>query len=208
MRSDLGRSAFTAALLSALLLGTACKNDPGTPAPKGDAAKEDAAKKDSAKVTDEATEKATVVSVDKATRTVTLKNKDGKTFPVACGPEVRNFDQIAAGNVVVVKYMRSLEVAMVKPGEAVTPPTAAVAAGRAEQGAKPGAAIAGQVTATVKIESVDQEKHVVVFTAPGGGLRVVAVQRPEGREFMKGLKPGDQVQITWTEAVAISVEKE
>ena len=191
MRSDFGRSAFTAALLSAVLLGTACKNEPGTPAPKGDAAK-----KDSAKVTDEATEKATVVSVEKATRTVTLKNKDGKSFPVVCGPEVRNFDQIAAGNVVVVKYLRSLEVAMVKPGDAATPPTAAVAAGRAEPGAKPGAAIAGQVTATVKIESVDQANHVVVFTPPGGGLRAVTVQRPEGRKFMKKLKPNDQIQIT------------
>ena len=203
MRTHLGRCASTAALLSALFVGTACKSDSGTPAPK-----DAAAKKDSAKVSDEATEKATVVAVDKATRTVTLKNKEGKTFPVTCGPEVRNFDQIAPGNVVVVRYVRSLEVAMVKPGEAAAPPSAAVAAGRAEPGAKPGVAVAGQVTATVKIESVDPEKHVVVFTPPGGGLRVVAVQRPEGREFMKGLKPGDQVQITWTEAVAISVEKE
>jgi hypothetical protein len=143
-----------------------------------------------ASVTDQATEKAKVVAIDKAARTITLKDKDGKTVSLRAGPEVRNFDQIAAGNVVVVKYMRSLEVAMVKPGEAVTPPTAAVAAGRAEVGAKPGAAIAGQVTATVKIESVDQEKRRRLHGA-GGGLRVVAVQRPEGREFMKALKPGD-----------------
>ena len=204
MRSDLGRSAFTAALLLGGLLGTACKNEPGSGDSKGDATKAP----DAAKVTDEATEKATVVAVDKATRVVTLKNKEGKTFPVQCGPEVRNFDQIAAGNAIVIRYVRSLAIALVKPGEMGAPPTAAVAAGRAEPGAKPGAAVAGQVTATVKIESVDQEKHVVVFTPPNGGLRVVSVQRPEGREFMKGLKPGDQVQITWTEAIAISVEKE
>ena len=198
MRSDFGRLSFSAALLLGGLLGAACKNQPEAAASKSD----------SAKVTDEATEKATVVAVDKATRVVTLKNKEGKTFPVQCGPEVRNFDQIAAGNVVVVRYVRSLAVALLKPGEVGAPPTASIAAGRAEPGAKPGGAVAGQVTATVRIESVDQANHVVVFTPPNGGLRVVSVQRPEGREFIKGLKPGDPVQITWTEAVAISVEKE
>ncbi len=197
MRSEKTRFACTAALLLSGLFAAGCKNQPETAAPRSD----------SAKVSDEATEKATVMSVDKPNRLVTLKDKDGKTFPVQCGPEVRNFDQIAPGLTVVVHYVKSLAVALVKPGEVAPPPSAALAAGRAEQGAKPAAMVAGQVTATVRIESVDPVNYVVTFTPPNGGLRAVTVQRPEGREFMKGLKAGDQVQITWTEAVAISVEK-
>ena len=40
---------------------------------------------------------ATVTDVDKATRTVTLKDTDGKEFTVVAGPEVSNFDQINLG---------------------------------------------------------------------------------------------------------------
>jgi len=198
MRTGTRRAALTAALLLGGLVAAGCKGEPETAAPKSD----------SAQVSDEATEKATVVSVDKAARLLTLKDKDGKTIPVQCGPEVRNFDQIVPGLTVVVRYVKSLAVALVKPGEVAPPPSATVASGRAEPGAKPAAAVAGQATATVRVESVDLAKNVVVFTPPGGGLRAVTVKRPEGREFIKGLKPGDQVQITWTEAVAISVEKE
>ena len=160
-----------------------------------------------AEVSKTVSEKASVVSIDKKNRLVTLKDKDGQTLTVLCGPEVRNFDQIEAGNSVVVRYLVSLAVALVKPNE--TPPASAtVAAGRAEKGDKPGAAVAGQITATVKIESVDLKKNLVVFTAPNGGLRAVNVERPEGVKFIQGIKPGDLVQITYTEALALSVEKE
>jgi hypothetical protein len=34
------------------------------------------------------------------------------------------------------------------------------------------------------------------------------VHRPEGQRFIRRLKPGDQVQITYTEAMAIWLEKQ
>jgi hypothetical protein len=124
------------------------------------------------------------------------------------GPEVRNFDQIEVGNSVVIHYKRSMAVSLVKPGESPAAASATVVAARAEKGAPPAAAIGGQVTATVKIESVDTAKNLVVFTDPSGGMHVVSVKRPEGKTFIQGLKAGDQVEITYTEAVAISVAKE
>ena len=36
--------------------------------------------------------------------------------------------------------------------------------------------------------------------------RTVDVPPPEGREFIKGLKKGDQVEIAYTEAFAIEVK--
>jgi hypothetical protein len=36
-------------------------------------------------------------------------------------------------------------------------------------------------------------------------VRTVAVERPEGQEFIRGLKKGDQVEITYTEALAMEV---
>jgi hypothetical protein len=206
MRSEITRDGPRAArrafgLVAALALAAAgvagCKSE-------GEAGTQ---KPGTAEVSKTVTEKASVVSVDKQNRLVTLKAKDGQTTTVQCGPEVRNFDQISAGDSVVVRYLVSLAVALVKPGE--TPPAAAtLAAGRAEKGEKPGAAVGGQITATVKIESVDLKKNLVVFTAPNGGLRAVNVEKPEGVKFIQGIKPGDLVQITYTEALAVSVEKD
>jgi hypothetical protein len=162
----------------------------------------------SAEITRTATEKAKVVAIDKATRLITLKNKEGETQAIPAGPEVKNFDQIAVGDSVVVHFLRSVAVELVKPGQAPPPAAAALVAGSAEKGDKPGALVGAAITATVRIESIDTKKNIVVFTAPSGGLRVVNVERPEGKKFIQELKVGDQVQITWTEAVAFSVEKE
>lgn len=162
-----------------------------------------------ASVANEVTKKAKVESVDKATRTVGLVGEDGKKGSVVCGPEIRNFDQIAVGDTVAVRYHESLAVSLVKPGEAPSPDSIALAAGRAAKGAQPAAGLGGQITQTVKIDSVDLKNHVVVFTPKDGGeQRSTVVKREEGKAFIAGLKPGDLVEITYTQAVAISVEKQ
>ena len=48
----------------------------------------------------------------------------------------------------------------------------------------------------------------VVFRAADGVMEVTEVRRPEGREFIRGLKPGDRVQITYSEALAVRVDKQ
>lgn len=162
---------------------------------------------ESAQVSQELRATARVVAVDAKTRVIALSDDQGSTWTVHAGPEVRNFDRIAAGDTVVVRYLESLAVSLAKPGD-VAAPSATIVAGRAKPGAMPGAAIGGQVTSTVRIELVDTGKNIVVFTPPGGGLRAVRVRREEGQKFIKGLKPGDQVTITYTEAMALSVEKQ
>jgi hypothetical protein len=61
------------------------------------------------------------------------------------------------------------------------------------------------VTAGVTIESVDTSFDTVTFRRPDGLVRTVAIQSPEGRKFIRTLKPGDEVEITYTEAVAVEV---
>ena len=83
---------------------------------------------------------ATVTAIDKATRTLTLKGADGKTFPLVAGPEVRNFDQIKVGSEVVVGYLEALAIELKKGGGAKVERVDSSADGRAEAGAQPGAA--------------------------------------------------------------------
>jgi hypothetical protein len=159
-------------------------------------------------VSQEVTAQASVQQIDPADRTITLQREDGTTFVVQAGPEVVNFDQIAVGDVLRVRYVESLAASLKDPDDTVQPASATLAAGAAEPGQKPGAAIGQQLNATVRIESVDTEQDIVVFTTPDGELRSARVVRPEGREFIEKLKPGDQVEITYTEALAISIERE
>jgi hypothetical protein len=163
---------------------------------------------ENAGVAEGVTVSATVQAVDLEKRLVTLKREDGSTFTVEAGPAVRNLPQLAAGDTVALRYVESVFVALKKPGDPVAPPEVSLEMRRAELGATPGGTVARDISATVKIESVDTAKHIVVFTAPDGALRAITVKRPTFQEYIKGLKPGDQVEITYTEAVAISVEKQ
>jgi len=57
---------------------------------------------------------ATVVGIDKAARTVSLKGPKGRVVDVAVSDEVRNFEQIHVGDNVVVKYMESFTLELKK----------------------------------------------------------------------------------------------
>jgi hypothetical protein len=148
---------------------------------------------------------AKVDSIDLATRTVTVSDGAGNEYVVEAGPEVRNLEQVEVGDEVVVSYYSALAAELKKPGEGVQGVQAEAAAGRAPVGERPAAAAGKTVTATIVIESVDAAENTVTFTGPRGH-RTVLVESAAGQEFIKQLKPGDEVQVTYTEALAVSVE--
>jgi hypothetical protein len=63
-----------------------------------------------------------------------------------------------------------------------------------------------QVATTVVIESVDRATSSVTFTGPAGMTRTVHVKDPEAQEFIAKLDQGDEVELVYTEAIAVSVE--
>lgn len=187
------RNSLAALALSALLTA-ACSSMGGSsssgPAP--------------AEISEETSATAQVVAVDAATRVITLRDTTG-TWAVQAGPEVVNFAQIAPGDNVTVRYRESLAVAVAPPGTGTAAPTTTVVAGVAAPGQRPAGAIGSQTTMTVRIESVDTAANIVVFTPASGGLRAIRVRTPEGQRFIRDLRRGDSVDVTWTEAVAMAV---
>lgn len=145
---------------------------------------------------------AIVTAVDKATRTLTLKGADGKMFPLAAGPEVRNFDQIQVGSEVVVGYLEALAIELKKGGGAKVERVDSAAGGRAEPGAQPGAMAARKVTATGDVIALDAATQTATLRGPN---RTVTLRVPDPKQFQL-IAVGDQMQITYTEAVAVSVE--
>lgn len=151
---------------------------------------------------------ATVVSIDAAKRLVELKGPKGHVETVEVPPEVRNLAQMKVGDKVVVKYSESLAGVIKPKGTSKTVNSADQVAGavRAAPGAKPGAAVGTAITITVVIQSVDTKTHHISFTGPEGLVRHVDVKDPQARKFITTLKKGDEVELTYTEALAISVE--
>jgi hypothetical protein len=149
---------------------------------------------------------AQVTAVDTVDRMITLRREDGKLFTVQAGPEVRNFNQIAAGDTLRVRYHESLSASKRPAGESVGA-VAAAAGARAAPGQTPAGGVAVGASVRVKIESIDHANSIVVFSLPGGELSTVRAQRREGQEFVKGLKVGDIVQLDYTAALALAIEK-
>jgi Cu/Ag efflux protein CusF len=146
---------------------------------------------------------ATVAKVDQATREVTLKTDDGQEYSFVAGPAVKNLAQVKAGDVVTATYTEAIAYEVMKGGTTQSVETA-LAAGSANPGKKPAGGIAQQTTVTVKITAIDPKVPSVTFVGPAGNTRTIKVKHPEKLE---GVSVGDTVELVYTEALAISVEK-
>lgn len=142
----------------------------------------------------------TIEAIDHASRIVTLKAEDGTFDDVLCGPEVQRFDALKVGDKVTFRYHESLVTAIKHAGEPAKPADAA-AITRAE-GSAPGGTIARQMTTVVTIAAIDAKVPSVSVKTEKGRLMSFKV---ENAKNLEGYKVGDPVQITYTQALAISV---
>lgn len=157
-------------------------------------------------VSDRLVQKTAIVeAVYMPSRMVALRTEDGVQSAVVVGPEVRNLDQVEVGDHVVVSYYEGIAAEVKKPGTGVEGVQEETSTARSPEGARPAGAVGSAVRTTVKIESVDTSVNTVTFRRQDGLVRTLAVRTPEGQRFIKGLRPGDEVEVTYTEAVAIEV---
>lgn len=159
-----------------------------------------------AMVTDGAEVRAIVETIDLATRKILLRGEEGGLMTVRVRPDVRRLNEIKPGDQIVVRYTEALAVRMAKPEEAGMPPSVETGASRAGSDQPPGAVAGDQATAIVTIQAVDPQRNTVTFVGPSGVTRRAFLQDPGLQEFARGLKPGDRVNVTYREAMAVSVE--
>jgi hypothetical protein len=147
---------------------------------------------------------ATVKSVDAAARTITLQGKGNETQTLKVGPEVKRFDEIAAGDTIEVEFEQGLFLEFQPAGSEVVAPQTAVAGGRASADQAPGAGVAAGVQATVTVTAIDLPNRMVVLQGPAGNLYQV---KAGPKIKLEKLKVGDHLLATYVEAVAIKLEK-
>ncbi len=145
---------------------------------------------------------ATVQAIDLKTRVVSLKGPDGNVVDLKVGEEAVNLPQVKVGDVVIVKFYESIAVEVIKPGQfAGAGEKSAIV--RAKPGEMPGGMAARQETVTATITAIDKAKSTITLKGPEGKAVTVKVEDPGNLEKVK---VGDELLITYTEALAISVE--
>jgi hypothetical protein len=148
---------------------------------------------------------ATVTALEKEQRLLSLQNESGRAMTIYVGPEVRNFEQIKVGDKVVATYQEAIAAAVTKPDQSQKQAQFDVESQRSKQGEMPHAEVSASMVATVTIDAVDASSNTLTFRRDDGMVRTVHVQDDGAKKFIKGLKQGDQVTVTYTEALAISV---
>jgi hypothetical protein len=149
------------------------------------------------------TKTAIVEAIDLKTRMVTLKDKDGNVWDLVVDAKVKNLPQVMVGDQVVTKYHESVVIQMANPG---TPSgvTTTQTSTEAKLGEMPAGTKSNQVTVVATIEAIDPNKAFVTLKGPEGKSVNVQVKDPKN---LDNVKVGDQVSITYTQALAISVQK-
>lgn len=144
---------------------------------------------------------ATITAIDAKTRAVTLKGPQGREVTLTAGPEVRNFAQMKVGDKVDVQYVEALSLELKKGGGMAVGKAESAGGLRAKEGAAPGGAIGRQVTVVADVIAVDPATQTVTLKGP---QRTVDLKVRDPAQFALVAK-GDQVEATYTEAVAIAV---
>ncbi len=147
---------------------------------------------------------ATVDAVDVDSRMLVVTGPAGNTVAFRVGPEVRNLAQVEVGDKLRVSFYSGYVIEMAEPGEAGA--EAELAAGRAAEGERPGAVLGAQIRQTVEILSVASDGTAVSFRDAEGVIQSIDVRREDSQRFARRLRPGDLVDISYSEAVAVSIE--
>jgi len=148
----------------------------------------------------------TVTEIDKQTRKMTLKGPDGELATVTASEDVERFNEIAVGDVITFEYYTYMMAEFRKPTEAeIAEPIVAVAeAGKAPEGMDPGAVVGAVVKAVVTVEILNRPNMLATVKGPRGNYLTIEM---EDEALMRNLNIGQQVILTYAEAMAISLNK-
>ena len=151
---------------------------------------------------------ATVTAVDVKNHLVAIQGPAGNETIIRVTDQVKNLPQVKIGDEVNITYYRSAVVNLVKTkGDVKLGTELSGAKASAPAGEKPAGVIEMEVTRTVEVVFVDPYQKFISFRGPDIGLRRVTLEnRPDLQHYLDELKKGDIVEVTYTEALAISLE--
>jgi hypothetical protein len=147
---------------------------------------------------------ATVQTINTGTREVSLSGPDGP-FSVKVGPDVKNLSKVRVGDKVVVSYYVGVAAQMAKGATKAADPALSSFDSSSQSNGRPSRMQGDSVTTRVIIEDVDPGTNTVAFKRADGSVHIIAVKSPNMQKFIRTLKRGDAVDVTYTESLAVNL---
>jgi hypothetical protein len=149
---------------------------------------------------------AQITAIDPKTRDITLEPPMGSPITLTASDDIVRFDEFAVGDLIQTTYSESISGELRAPTEAEleTPWVELDAAAKAQANMPPAAGLGRVVRAVCTIEGLDRAIGAVTVQDPRGRYHVIPDVDPA---YMEGVKVGDTIIITYSQAVALSLEK-
>ena len=145
---------------------------------------------------------ALVQAVNKADRTVTLRNAEGQSNTIKVPADV-NLNRLKKGQTVALGAYQSLSVRVLPPGSAALGATATV--GSTAPGQSEGRAWGQQLVVVNEVTAIDLATHTATLRGADGRSRTIAVKDPEMQDRMRNLRVGDLVELTYSETLVAKI---
>jgi hypothetical protein len=144
---------------------------------------------------------ATVEAIDATTRTLTVKDADGDFVPITVPRSMDRFSEIKVGDTITARYYDNIVIRLKPAGEpAVDSGSGGLTKGT---GGSPAGTAAMQRTITATITAID--RNVPSITFKGENVKWNYSSRVADKAALAKVKVGDRVDITWTEAMTVSI---
>lgn len=149
---------------------------------------------------------ASVEDIDYKNREVVLKGPLGNKVTFTVDQRVKRLDEVKVGDCVRADYYVSIAAELRKPtaAEKQTPIMLLDAAGKAPPGTAPAAGGLRRFKVVTTVEGLDRPTQTVTVKGPRGNYLTARVADPSR---LTRMRIGDTIVVTYTEALAISLEK-
>jgi len=149
---------------------------------------------------------ASVESISLTNRELTLKGPLGNSVTFSVDKRVKRLDEVKVGDFVRADYYISVAAELRKPTpeEEKTPLVMLDAAGKAPPGTSPAAGGLRRFKVVTTIEGLDRTTQTITVKGPRGNYLTARVADPSN---LTKMRIGETIVVTYTEALAISLEK-
>jgi hypothetical protein len=141
-----------------------------------------------------------VEGIEQSTRSVTVRKPDGSHEMFNMPKEIKRFDTLKVGDRISATYYDNVVLQLKQPGSKDNNSSAS-SVRKADDG-RAAVTASHQRTITATIVAIDPKVPTITITGPNGYKFTSKVQ---DREALSKVKVGDRLDITWTEAVVVSI---
>jgi Cu/Ag efflux protein CusF len=148
---------------------------------------------------------ARVETINQATREVTLKGSGGNVVSFTVDKRVARLDEVKVGDTVIAEYYESFTAELRAPTEAekANPLQVLTQTAKAPAGTQPAAGALRVTKAVVTVEGLDRPTKSLTVSGKAGMVTIEV----EDVAALSKLHLGDTIVVTYTEALAVALEK-